>query len=183
MTVLIDMDDVIEQLVIGWVTYLNRKYSLAVSPENVRDWDMSAAFPALTREQVYDALNDDALWDDVRPMPGAQEVLKRLTEDGHELYIVTATNYQTLRAKMEKVLFRYFPFIPWERVIITRNKQMIRGDVLVDDGPHNFAGGVYRGILFDAGHNRSFDERSVGAVRVRGWEEAYREIARIARER
>ena len=52
--------------------------------------------------------------------------------------------------------------------------------MLIDDGPHNLTGGTYRKLLFTAGHNRDFDERSVGAVRVNNWEEAYREVCRIA---
>lgn len=83
---------------------------------------------------------------------------------------------------MEKVLFRYFPFLSWKQVIITENKQMIRGDVLIDDGPHNMIGGSYRKILFNANHNRDFDEASVGAERAENWNEVYTAIQRIAAE-
>lgn len=179
MTILVDMDDVIEQLVAGWVEYLNKRYGTAVTPADVHDWNMSKAFPMLTREQVYAAVEDDCLWDLVRPMPGAAEALQKLMNEGHSVYIVTATGYQTLRAKMEKVLFRYFPFITWKQVIITENKHLINGDVLIDDGPHNLTGGTYRKILFDANHNHWFDEKTVGAVRVYNWDEAYREVMKL----
>lgn len=171
MLILVDMDDVLEQLVIGWVEYINNKFGTHASAELVRSWDMTQAFPGLTHEQVYSAVDDDALWDLVTPMPGAVEALHTLIELGHEVYIVTASQYTTLRAKMEKVLFRYFPFIDWEHVIITSNKHMICGDVLIDDGPHNLSGGSYKKILFTANHNRSFDETSVGALRADNWEE------------
>ena len=182
MTILVDMDDVLEQLVVGWVTYLNERYGTDVTAQDVKSWNVSAAFPTLTHDEVYAAVEDDALWDYVGPMPGAADGIRRLTEAGHEVYVVTAAGYQTLRAKMEKVLFRYFPFIPWERVIITQNKQMIRGDILIDDGPHNLTGGAYRKILFDAAHNRSFDEKSVGAVRVKNWTEVCEAVERITVE-
>lgn len=179
MTVLVDMDDVIEKLVDGWVDYNNEKFGTDVKPEDVKDWNMSLAFPTLTREQVYAAEMDESLWDRVKPMPGADEALRSLIADGHDVYIVTATRYETLRAKMDKVLFRYFPYLSWNNVIITSNKHLIRGDVLIDDGPHNLMGGDYRKILFDANHNRNFDETSVGAVRVRSWEEALRIIREL----
>lgn len=182
MTVLLDMDDVIENLVTGWVDYLNEKYGTSTVPEDVTDWDISKAFPSLTHDQVYSAELDGALWDKVKPMPGADEAMRRLLADGHEIYIVSATYYQTLKEKMEKVLFSFFPYISWNHVIITSNKHMIKGDVLVDDGPHNLTGGDYRKILFHANHNKSFDEKSIGAVRVYNWDEAYEEIAKISRE-
>ena len=182
MTILVDMDDVLEKLVVGWVRYINERFGTDVKPEDVNDWNMALAFPTLTREQVYSAELDDRLWDYVEPMPGADGALRRLIDDGHEIYVVTATYYETLRAKMENVLFRYFPYLSWDHVIITRNKHMILGDVLIDDGPHNLTGGSYRKILFDAQHNRNFDEKSVGAVRVYSWEEAYGQICAIANE-
>lgn len=180
MTILIDMDDTIEQLVPAWVNYLNAHYGTDTRPEDVRSWNMNLSFPTLTEEQIFSALHDDCLWDDVIPMPGAVEALRQLSDDGHELMIVTATTYQTLRAKMDKVLFRYFPFISWNQVIITSRKQLVRGDIMIDDGPHNLAGGEYHKILFQAGHNLDFDEASIGAVRVRSWAEAYAQVCRIA---
>lgn len=179
MTILVDMDDVLEQLVAGWVAYLNERFGTNKSTEDVRSWNVSLAFPELTHEQVYSAVSDDHLWDLVKPMPGAVETLKKLIDEGHEVYIVTATGYETLRAKMEKVLFRYFPFLSWKQVIITENKQMIRGDILIDDGPHNMTGGTYKKILFSANHNRDFDEAAVGAERVENWDEVYLAIKRI----
>lgn len=182
MRILVDMDDVLELLVPGWVAYINDRFGTSASPADVRDWNMAMAFPTLTHEQVYSAVMDDALWDYVQPMPGADEALRKLMAQGHEIWVVTATHYATLRAKMEKVLFRYFPYLDWHHVIITENKHMILGDILIDDGPHNLTGGCYRKILFTAGHNLDFDETSVGAVRVQNWQEAYEQVQRIAAE-
>ena len=181
MTILVDMDDVLELLAAGWVEYLNERYGTNTRPEDLHDWDIGKAFPTLTHEQVYAAVNDDALWDYVRPMPGAVEGLRALMEK-HEVYIVTATTYQTLPAKMDKVLFRYFPFLQWRQVIITENKHLIHGDILIDDGPHNLTGGDYRKILFTAHHNRAFDEKTVGAVRVNNWQEALDAVRKIEAE-
>lgn len=183
MTVLVDMDDVIEQLLTAWVDYINLRFGTSTKVEDVKAWDLALAFPTLTHEQVYSAELDDTLWDNVRPMPGADEALRRMIADGHEIFIVTATYYQTLKAKMDNVLFKYFPYITWDHVIITSRKSMIKGDILIDDGPHNLASGDYKKILFTANHNRGFDEKSVGAVRVNTWEEAYREVRKIAAEK
>ena len=182
MTILVDCDDVLEQLVAAWVEYNNLHFGTDVSVDDVTDWDLSIAFPTLTEEQLFQAERDDALWYNVQPMPGASEALQKLIAEGHEIFLVTATRYETVKSKMENVVFKYFPFIDWDHVIITTRKQMIKGDVLIDDGPHNMQGGEYEKILFDARHNRNFDESSVGAVRVHNWEEAYEQVLRIAEE-
>ncbi len=182
MTILVDMDDVLEQLVEAMLRYVNERYGTSVRPEDVVQWDLTRAFPTLTREMVYSPEYDESFWSTVAPMPGADEVLRRLMEEGHEIYVVTASEYETLRQKMEDLLFRWFPYLDWSHVIITSNKQLIRGDVLIDDGPHNLIGGSYRKILFDRPHNRSFDEKSVGAVRVRNWAEIHELICRMDAE-
>ena len=179
MTILVDMDDVLEQLLDGMIRYLNSRYGTKTTLDDIKEWELAGAFPGLTREQIYSPELDPDFWKDVHPMPGADKALRRLIDDGHEIYIVTATMYQTLPEKMDEVLFRYFPYIKWDHVIVTHNKHLIHGDVLIDDGPHNLSGGSYRKILFEAPHNREFDEASIGAVRVRNWEEAYEAVSRM----
>ena len=81
-----------------------------------------------------------------------------------------------MEEKMNRLLFHYFPFLSWNQVIITGRKQMIRGDVLIDDGIHNLEGGNYRKILFTAPHNRFYDAEANGMIRVHTWEEVVRII-------
>lgn len=173
LTILVDMDDTIEHLLQAWVDYLNEHHETTTTVEDVHEWDLSSSFPTLTREQIYAPLLDDALWERVQPMQYAADVLKQLKEDGHNIFIVTSTAYQTVKAKIEKVLFRYFPFIKWNDVIIAHNKQMIKGDILIDDAPHNLEGGDYMKILMTASHNKSYDAKANGMHRVNDWMEIY----------
>ena len=171
MTILVDMDDTIEQLLLAWVKRCNEKYGYNVAYDDITDWNVTKAYPGLTREQVYGITYETGFWGSIEPVPGAAEALHRLMEKGHEIFIVTATEYEHLYEKMHDLLFRYFPFLTWDHVIITSCKQMIRGDVLIDDGPHNLIGGGYKKILFDAPHNRTFDAEKNGMIRVYNWEE------------
>lgn len=175
LTILVDMDDTIENLSEAWVAYLNNRYGTSVSVSDISSWDISQAFPTLSKSEIYGALKETELWGAVKPLPGAVKYLKKLVEDGNEVFIVTASHPDTVEAKMNLVLFQYFPFIPYQNVIISSRKQMISGDILIDDGVHNL-GGKYMGMLFTANHNRtvSDDELSeLNAVRVNNWKEVY----------
>ena len=183
MTILVDMDDTIEQLLKAWVRGVNEKYGRNVDYNDVTSWDVSAAFPGLTWEQVYDIPMQPGFWKTVDPIPGAAESLQRLMNDGHDVLIVTATPHESVPDKMNDLLFRCFPFLSWNQVIITFHKQMIHGDVLIDDGIHNLEGGDYAKILMTAPHNRNYNAEANGMIRVHDWTEIEKVIRKIEKER
>lgn len=167
------MDDTIEYLGKAWVEYLNKRHGTNVQHNDLVFWDVSLAFPGLTNDQVYAPLFEDAFWEIVQPVPGASEAIKKLMDNGHHVYIVTASTWQTLPSKMRNVLFKYFPFLSWDQVIVTSNKQLIFGDILIDDAPHNLENGWYKKVLMDAPHNRDFDEKTIDAIRMYNWSDIY----------
>jgi 5'(3')-deoxyribonucleotidase len=80
----------------------------------------------------------------------------------------------TIGKKWREVISRFLPMIHHNDIIVTHYKNMIMGDVLIDDAPFNFDGGNCYNILFDAPHNRN--EESSGFVRARNWDEVYHYI-------
>ena len=182
MIILVDMDDTIEEMLVTWIEHVNRKYGRNTTYEDIKEWDVSKAYPGLTRKQVYDVILENDFWKDVKPMEGASEALQRFMERGHKILLVTATPYESLPGKMDHLIFRHFPYFSWEDVIVTRQKQMIRGDVLIDDGPHNLEGGDYAKILLDAPYNRQYDAEANGMLRVYSWDEIERAIEQLEKE-
>ena len=179
--VLCDADDVIEELLPLWVRVINLEFGTNVKWNDITEWDMEKFFPNLTKKQIHSPIYKDGFWDCITPMTGANEFIDNILSDGHELYIVTATNYQTCGAKIEKLL-EMFPMLKWENFIIATNKQIINGDILLDDAPQNLIDGSYQKILFDRPHNHNFDERRYGINRVFTLDEAYKEVCKLARE-
>ena len=182
LTILVDMDDTIENLLVEWVGFLNEEHGTRVSLDDVRSWNLHESFPSLTKAQVYLPLQLDELWTRVKPKWDAVEILDKLRKDGHEIYIVTSSNYQTIKTKMHEVLFKWFPWIDWQHVIIAARKQMIRGDVMIDDAPHNLEGGEYTRILMTAPHNLRYDAASNEMFRVHNWYQVYDLIGTLTNE-
>lgn len=180
LTILVDMDDTIEYLLRDWLAWLNDRHGTHVTEDDIHDYDLTKAFPGLTPDQVYAPLYFHDLWEHLTPVPGASKALEMLQEDGHEIYIVTSSNFSTIKTKIAYILHRYFPFIDDDHVIIARKKQMIRGDVLIDDAPHNLVGGEYLKIMPTAAHNRDFDAESAGIIRAENWAEIYETISEYA---
>ena len=177
MIILVDMDDTIEELLPAWCRWLNKYYGTSVNPDNVTDWEVAKFFPELTIEQVFSPLTDNSsFWKTVKPKPGAVKYLKKLVAEGNEIYIVTASHYKNIAPKYEYIIEKYFPFISWNHFIVTCNKQLIHGDVLIDDGPHNLKNGNYTKLLFTAPHNKSYDAEGNQMIRVNTWKDVYNVI-------
>lgn len=173
LTILIDIDDTIEYLCATWVEWLDKKYNLDVKYDDITEWNMRVFFPSLTEDQIYEPLHTDSFWGMIKPIPDAIPYVKKLIDDGHNVYLCTSTDYRNVKPKFELIIKRYFPYINWNQVIVAQNKQMINADILVDDGVHNLIGGNYFGILFTAPHNKSCNTDLHGLARANNWQEVY----------
>lgn len=179
-TLLVDMDDTIENLLPAWAEWLNKKHGTSVKADDITGWDVQEFFPSLTKDEVYAPLYEDEFWGTVQPKEDAVNCLTRLNELGFKLYICTNSNYQTIRRKLEYIIDRYFPFISWWNVITIRHKQLLNADILVDDGVHNLIGGSYKKILMTASHNKDFGASSNDMIRVNDWYKAFDVIMEIS---
>jgi len=182
LTILVDWDGTIEDIMTPWLDRINKKYTRSVTLDDLTCWDMTRAYPGLSYSQIDEILYDPDFWREVRPVPGAAETMKRWREAGHTVLIATASHYYQLRPKTDYFLKEYFPFIDWHDVIVTHHKQMLKADVLIDDAVHNLVGGEYAKLLLDAPYNREVDDAAEGIIRVRDWADIAREVDRMAAE-
>lgn len=181
-TVLIDLDDTMTHLLRAWCRWLNNRHGTNVSEKDVRTWKIADYFPELTEDEVFEPVHSDVFWEQVEPQDGAPKYIQMMIDEGLDVYVCTASSFDTIKSKFENILGRYFPFIPWNRVIVTENKQLVNGDIMIDDGVHNLEGGKYKKILMSAPHNESYDAELNGMTRVKTWEEAHNAVHDYALE-
>lgn len=172
-TLLVDADDTIENLLEAWVACINKTYGTHVKPCDVTDWDISKFFPNIPKEELFAMIDDEAFWDTVSIKENADIYLAALDQVGFDIYVCTAASRNAIRFLYDKIIAKYLPFISWGQVIVTHKKQLINGDILVDDGVHNLFGGKYKKILMTAPHNKDYDAKTHGMIRVNNWREAY----------
>jgi 5'(3')-deoxyribonucleotidase len=178
MTVLVDVDNVLEDLNSAWVDAVNKKYGTSVSPEDIASWDIEKYFNGLSRTQVFSPLHDENFWKSLEPIDGSQVYLKKLIDDGYKVLLVTSSHPDTIQYKY-KFIIKHFPYISFKDIIFTSRKQMVRGDVMIDDAPHNLEGGEYLGLLMCSPHNKGYNAEKQGFIRVSNWEQIYNTIKSI----
>lgn len=163
--ILVDMDNVLENLGDVWVDELNKRHGFTMTHDDITEWNMEKFYPTLSRTKVFAPLHDEAIWRRVEPLPGAQDSVSKLQRDGHEIIVVTAAHPDTVKWKYEW-LSKYFPKIAYRDIVFCTRKQLIRGDFLIDDAPHNLFGGVYIPIMFAAPHNRTWNPQTLEEYNV-----------------
>lgn len=196
MRILIDFDDVLNNLAECWVADLNRCYHLNARMEDIKDYDISKVFPKLRKDQVLETYLDGNPYLDIVPVQGAKAFLK-LLEPEDEVYVVTSNimgidnellseyvfNGGNPRATefMLQFLWQYYPEIPQDHIVITRKKELVKGDVLIDDNPDNLLKWGGPGVLIDKPWNRDFDCEVFGISRAKTWGDVYTYIDLLRR--
>jgi 5'(3')-deoxyribonucleotidase len=176
-----DMDDVLFPLLPNWCKALNIKHNMHVKAEDITSWELPRFFPSLTEEEVFTPLITDKFWEKLFPYSDGPEVLAQVSDAGHRIKIVTATDYRNVTAKVN-LLLRWYQMLSWDDVIITADKSVIKGDVITDDGVHNLLNRDKHKILMSRPHNLSFNEKPHGIHRVNNLSEAWEIIQRLVQE-
>lgn len=171
---LVDMDDVMENLMDVWFEMLdeiqaNNPTYRSIKMKDHTSWDVVPLYPMLTVDEIFQPLNMPEIWQRITPIPGAVRVLKKINKDPRVVLRVCTASHYTAVAPKREFLRKNFPFISWNQVIITPDKQLVNADALIDDRFDNHIGGTYQGILFDKPWNKYADEKPYGIIRAKNW--------------
>jgi 5'-nucleotidase len=160
MTILCDVDGVIADMLPAWLAYYNAEYGDAVRPDDVTAWDVSKFVKPECGKKVFAYLNHPDLYSTVEPIRGALAGVRLLEEVGHKVvFVTTCTGPEMVAAKVEWL--ERHGFLTHEgklRDVVFlahgTTKDIIRGDVMIDDYEVNLHAFSGRGVLLDCSYNR-----------------------------
>ncbi len=157
--ILIDMDQVLVDLLTHWLDVLYMKYKEPLRFHEVTEWDLSLNCKKATSTQVYDCLKIPGFFRHLKPVEGAVESVKKLISDGHDVVIVTACMYG--HTDKREWLAEHLPEISANNIIFARRKQIIQGDVFIDDSADNCINYMFENpkamvICFSQLYNKNF---------------------------
>lgn len=174
-TVLVDMDNTL----VDWDAEFIHRFAVATNrpitevDEMVRKrakFEIEENFEASDRQKVLDVITSPGFYESLEPYPGAVEALKQLLEAGADVKLVTTPHPACAGScAREKFLSveRHLGVEWLERLIITRDKTHVQGDILVDDKPKVSGCQPTRWthVLFDQSYNRGVE----GKPRMPSW--------------
>ena len=179
MIIAIDVDNVLCNLQEVVVDTFNKRYGSHYTMEDFTEYDIMNVLPTQDAIVMKDMYGEVGLYDKVKPIPGAQEALKKLMNLGHQVYLVTAAIPQTYG---EKVAFiqRFFPYIDESHIICMSHKWMFKCDFMIEDNMQTLlAKPYYHRICFDRPWNRAVNDWTYDIHRCTNWSEIVEVVNKI----
>lgn len=163
---IVDMDDVLADATGQFISYYEREFGQRIPREWLNHKDELEGFPD-HRDVVSQYVFRKGFFRTMEVNPHSQEVMKELNER-FDVYIVSSAMEfpDSLREKFDW-LGEHFPFLHWKQFVFCGKKDVVYGDYMIDDLPHNLAPFNGEKLLFSAPHNLQFDHFK----RVNDWKD------------
>lgn len=133
--ILVDLDGICADLLGAWLDRLNANHGRSFTKAEVTNWNIAKAL-GMAKEEVDAVLDEPGLFRCLPVIPGAPTALEVLQSRGHEVFIVTAPTHSPA-CVADKVAWarENLPIDP-QHIVVTGKKFLVKGDVLIDDAPH-----------------------------------------------
>lgn len=167
MLVLVDQDGVLADFERNVYDSVRRAHPgiRPVHPDERREFYVVRDYPDEHRAAVQALLEAPGFYADHPVMDGAKEALFGMLEDGHDVRICTAPLFPWVNCIPEKFAWIDAHLGPeWvARTVLTKDKTLVRGDVLIDDKPAITGAYVpiFEHLVFDAPYNRGAPGRRI----------------------
>lgn len=182
MKLAIDFDSTLFPTLEKVLEIYNKRHNTAIELSQITTYNLYECLEASVADGLIELFVDKDAYDNLQPYKGAVRTMKTLCEQGHEIYIATATDVKNLEWK-EQLLRRHFPFIPKDNLIRIYNKKLLNIDVLVDDNLDNLTKTFSERVCFDQPWNQSESKDFVyGISRIHHWGEITNIINELERK-
>lgn len=134
-TILVDIDNTINDLNHVWISYINVYCGTNYKYSDITYWDF---FNDLQRQGIdaFKFLDMKGFWENVLVYPNAILALETWVKKGHKVRLVTDSDILSprLKDKMHHTLKHFdSQLINKKSVIITGDKGLVEGDIVLDD--------------------------------------------------
>jgi 5'-nucleotidase len=166
--IIIDMDEVIADPMGEMIEWYRRGYGLDVDWDEMLGGSWIKGFPEQHQPLIRKRLESPGFFRNLPVMEDSVAVLEEMNRR-YEIFIVSAAMEfpNSLKDKLDWLL-EHFPFFSWRQLALCGSKDLVHGDVMIDDHVKNLKGFGGKKYLFTAAHNLEI----TGYDRINNWKEA-----------
>lgn len=133
--ILVDMDGIAVDTIPMWLDTIHKDTGVRAYEADISVWDMHKTTPlnTLPPEQLYKWLQTPGFLSGLPPLANSPEVLKKLHDDGHQVYLVTARHGAVSMPETMTWCKNHLPWMKENQIVFCSDKELIPADVLIDD--------------------------------------------------
>ena len=162
MLILLDQDGVLADFEVGFRGAWTARYAHhmpALPPHSRKSFRLRDDYPHHLADAVSSVYESPGFYLNLPPMPGALDGIREMIAEGHDVRICTSplTPWHHCVSEKYEWVERYLGAEFTERMILTKDKTLVRGDVLVDDKPRirGAETPIWKHVLYEAPYNRT----------------------------
>lgn len=172
----LDCDDVLNNLNDVVCKVFNKENNANLTEESFTYYDIYKCLPFEDASKYAQLWYREDIWNSLTPIENSQWGVKKLIDNGYEVYITTASNTKTLNCKINW-LKKFFPFIDEKHIICIKDKSLLNVDVMIDDNADNLINNIHcNRVLFDKCWNKSVHDDVYGMKRCMNWDEVVKAV-------
>lgn len=151
---LLDMDDTTVDQSSVWVDKVFERTGIKLDREKWTQWDLNTILPHDIVHMIFAEINQEPGF--YRQLPAKQGAIKgiRNLAKFYDIVFVSASEHYGYADKYHWIE-ENLPFLEKINLVLTHRKDLVMGDILVDDGPHNILQSPSEiKVIFDQPWNR-----------------------------
>lgn len=178
----IDFDSTLFSTLEKVLEIYNRRHGTNIELSQITTYSLYDCLDHSVADDMIELLCEKEVYDNLQPYKGAVRAVRTLVEQGHEVYIATASDLRNMEWK-EQLIQKHFPFVPKDNLIRIHNKALLNVDVLVEDSMKNLVSTFADRVCFDQAWNRDEEKDYVYSIsRAHNWGEITNIINNLERK-
>ena len=158
--ILVDMDGVLADFDRGFLKMWRAQYpdKPYVPIEDRNGFHITEQYPADSKELVRGIYRSPDFYPSLPSIAGGLEAISEMSDRGFDVFICTSLlpHYETCVLEKYQWIERHLGRAWTNRIIITNDKTLVRGDILIDDKPEikGVTTPSWEHVIFDQPYNR-----------------------------
>jgi len=161
MRILVDQDGVIANFEDGLIRGLMDRNITPIPLKERRNFKAKDDYPYELSQTINEIITSPGFYRNLNPLEGAIQSLKELASLGHEVFVCTSPLGTYDNCVLEKYHWveKHIGGNWINRLILTKDKTLINGDILIDDNPliKGVAKPSWKQVIYDQPYNKHIE--------------------------